>query len=117
MSKAQDGFDAIAIVVDWIDAAKQQRLDDLMALYAVDAALDCCDGGCFKGRTEMKEYWAPRLARAVKGAFEILALMPDDDGIWVDYVGYDGKVVRTIVRFDDEGKIRLTTCDEIKAVA
>jgi hypothetical protein len=32
MSNARDGFDAIGVVVDWIDACKQRRLDDLLDL-------------------------------------------------------------------------------------
>jgi len=32
MSNAPDGFDAIGVVVDWIDACKQRRLDDLLDL-------------------------------------------------------------------------------------
>jgi hypothetical protein len=117
MSTARDGFDAIAIVVDWTDAAKNRCLDDLLDLYAANATLSCCDDGHFKGRTEMEEYWRPRLQRAVKGAFEIIALMPGEDGVWVDYVGYHGQRVRTIFRFNEDGKIRMTTCDEIRAVA
>ena len=37
MSDARDGFDAIGVVVDWIDACKQRRLDDLLDLYDVTA--------------------------------------------------------------------------------
>ena len=41
MSDARDGFDAIGVVVDWIDACKQRRLDDLLNLYDPWATLEC----------------------------------------------------------------------------
>ena len=37
MSNARDGFDAIGVVVDWIDACKQRRLGDLLDLYDATA--------------------------------------------------------------------------------
>jgi hypothetical protein len=39
MSDAWDGFDAIGVVVDWIDACKQRRLDDLLSLYDATATV------------------------------------------------------------------------------
>ena len=49
-SDARDGFDAIGVVVDWIDACKQRRLDDLLNLYDATATVECCEGGSFRGR-------------------------------------------------------------------
>ena len=85
MSDARDGFDAIGVVVDWIDACKQRRLDDLLDLYDATATVECCEGGSFRGRSEMERYWRPRLARSARGAFEIDVLMPDEDGVTLDY--------------------------------
>ena len=84
MSNARDGFDAIGVVVDWIDACKQRRLSDLLNLYDAAATVECCEGGSFQGRSEMERYWRPRLARARSGAFEIDALMPEPDGVTLD---------------------------------
>jgi len=104
MSDARDGFDAIGVVVDWIDACKQRRLDDLLDLYNAAAIVECCEGGSFRGRSEMERYWRPRLARAVTGAFEIDALFPEVDGVTLDYRGYDGVPVRTHFCFTSTGK-------------
>jgi hypothetical protein len=117
MSDARDGFDAIGVVVDWIDACKQRRVDDLLNLYDATATVECCEGGSFRGRSEMERYWRPRLARAARGAFEIDALMPDEDGVTLDYRGYDGVPVRTHFRFSRTGKISLTACAPIRAAA
>jgi hypothetical protein len=117
MSDARDGFDAIGVVVDWIDACKQRRLDDLLNLYDATATVECCEGGSFQGRPEMERYWRPRLARAGAGAFEIDALFPEADGVVLDYRGYDGVPVRTHFRFTNRGKISLTACAPIRAAA
>lgn len=117
MSKPRFTFDTIGIVVDWIDALKHRRLNDLLELYADKARVECCDGGTFTGRQELAKYWRPRLQDAEANAFEIIALMPENEGIWLDYVGYDGRIVRTIFRFTEEGKIRSSTCDEAKLAA
>jgi hypothetical protein len=117
MSDARDGFDAIGVVVDWIDACKQRRLDDLLDLYDATAIVECCEGGSFRGRSEMERYWRPRLARAPAHAFEIDALTTDPEGVTLDYLGYDGFPVRTHFRFTSTGKISLTACAPIRAAA
>ena len=117
MSDARDGFDTIGVVVDWIDACKQRRLDDLLNLYDPTAAVECCEGGSFRGRSELERYWRPRLTRARSDAFEIDALMPVPDGVTLDYRGYDGLPVRTHFRFTSTGKICLSVCAPIRAAA
>ena len=64
----------------------------------------------------MEKYWRPRLARSGR-AFEIDVLMPDKDGVTLDYRGYDGVPVRTHFRFTSTGKISLTACAPIRAAA
>ncbi|MCA6100617.1 nuclear transport factor 2 family protein [Bradyrhizobium australafricanum] len=117
MSNAREGFDAIGIVIDWIDACKQRRLDDLLDLYDETATVECCEGGSFQGRAAMKWYWDQRLAAFGADAFEIEALMPEGDCVSLDYRAYDGQRVRTYFRFTDAGKIRLTACARIKEAA
>jgi hypothetical protein len=117
MSDARVRFDAIGVVVDWIDACKQRRLDDLLNLYDATATVECCEGGSYRGRSEMERYWRPRLARTVAGAFEIDALFPEADGVTLDYRGYDGVPVRTHFNFTSRGKISLTACTPFRAAA
>ena len=117
MSNARDGFDAIAVVVDWIDAFRQSRLGALLDLYADDATVECCDGVRFRGRSELERYWRPTLARTATGTFEVDALFPEQDGVSLDYRGHDGRAVRTLFRFDDAGKIRLTASAPVRQAA
>src|SRR5260370_34318103 len=44
MATAPAAFDAVGIVVDWIDACKQQRLGLLLAFYYERAPNPCSDG-------------------------------------------------------------------------
>ena len=63
MANARQPFDAIGIVVDWIDACKQRRLQALLDLYDDGATVECCEGVLHRPM-EMERYWQPRLARA-----------------------------------------------------
>ena len=117
MAEGKNGFDRIGVVVDWIDACKHRWLDDLLNLYDAEAIVECCEGGSFRGISEIESYWRPRLARAPANAFEISAITTQPDGVTLDYRGYDGVPVRTHFRFTDAGNIRLTACEPIKAVA
>ena len=116
MSSVSNDYDPIGIVVDWIDACKSRRLDALLDLYDVSAAVECkCrEGGSFQGRSAIEAYWRERLARSGEDTFEIDALVPDPDGIVLDYHGFDGVPVRTYFRFTASGKIRLTACEPVK---
>lgn len=110
-------FDEIAIIVDWIDSCKRRDLEALVNLYDDDAVVECCEGGSFRGRYEIEQYWQPRLARSRSGAFEIDALFPDHGGVSLDYRGYDGKPMRTLFRFNNVGKIAKSACDPIRVAA
>ena len=117
MANPRERFDAIGIVVDWIDACKQGRLEALLDLYDEEATVECCEGRNFTGRSQMERYWRPRLARAERDAFAIDALMPEEDGVSLDYRDYDGRPMRTHFRFTQAGKIRLTACEPIQLAA
>ncbi len=117
MANANDRFDVIGIVVDWIDACKQRRLEALLDLYDEEATVECCEGSNFTGRAEIELYWRPRLATAGSEAFAIDALMPEGGGVSLDYRDYDGRPVRTHFRFTSTGRIRLTACEPIRLAA
>ena len=66
------------------------------------ATVECCEGGSFRSRSEMERYWRPRVERSRRGAFEIIALMPEPNGVTLDYQRYDGVPVRTHFRFTNK---------------
>jgi hypothetical protein len=116
--ECRDGFDAIGVVVDWIDACKQRRLDDLLDLYDAAATVECCEGGSFRGRSAMESYWVLRLARSRRGAFEMEAGI-DAGARWRDprLAGDDGQPMRTHFRITTKGKISLTASAPIRGAA
>lgn len=117
MSKGQGGFDAIGVVVDWIDACRERRLSELLDLYEKTAIVECCEGDTFRGRAEIERYWQAKLVQPVVGAFEIDALYPTVHGVSLDYRGYNGVPVRTHFQFNDVGKIQSTACAPIRLAA
>ena len=79
--------------------------------------LNAAKAEAFEVDPKMERYWRPRLERSRRGAFEIDVLMPDEDGVTLDYRGYDGIPVRTHFRFTSTGKISLTACAPIRVAA
>lgn len=110
MSNSQSDFDPVAIVVDWLDACREQRLADLLELYDDEAELGCCDGGRYDGRSGLLRYWTPKLGNASAGAFVLDEILPQGKRVRLDYRDYDGRAVRTKFWFNDVGKIVRTIC-------
>jgi SnoaL-like protein len=110
MPHSPSTFDAVGLVVDWIDACRQHRLGDLLELYDTDARVDCCDGGSFNGPKELRRYWQPRLLNQVPGAFEIDEILPASNHVELNYRDCDGQPVRTRFEFSAAGKIVRTSC-------
>src|SRR5262249_16766378 len=75
-------FDAMAVVVDWLDACRNQNLDQLLDAYAVDAELECaCEGVSISGRAALAAYWKPQLAAFAPAAFGIEEIKPTGAGV------------------------------------
>ena len=113
MSKFGNEFDPIGVVVDWIDACRERNLSALIALYDDNATVDCCEGGRFQGRPQVEQYWRSKLTSPAAKAIKIDALMPEADGVSLDYRSYDGQPVRTHFRFNAAGKIVQTACRQV----
>jgi hypothetical protein len=104
-------FDPVAVVIDWLDACKGHRLDDLLALYDDAATIECaCEGEAYRGRSKLEEYWRLRLADSSPGAFAIDDVLPDGEDVVLDYQSHDGMLLRIRFRFNAAGKIMHTSC-------
>jgi hypothetical protein len=79
--------------------------------------LNAAKGEAFEADLRWNDTGARGWRDRPRGAFEIDALMPDKDGVTLDYRGYDGQPVRTHFRFTSTGKISLTACAPIRAAA
>ena len=87
-------------------------LDALLDLYAQDASLKCeCEGGpVHTGRTELETYWRPRLTAVSSTAFGMDEITPIKEGVVLDYVSFEGKPVRIVFTFNEDGKILHSSC-------
>ena len=102
MSGSGTDFDP---VIDWLDACRGRRLEDLLSLYADQATLDCCSGGRFVGQAGPLCYWQAKLSGAIEAAFELDEVHPEPECVRLDYRDYNGSAVRTKFWFHAEGSI------------
>lgn len=105
-------FDAVALVVDWLDACRSRDIAALLDLYARDATLECRCGGLSvnAGRAELEAYWRPRLDKVAPTAFGLEEITPTADGVLLDYLDNRGGPVRIAFSFTADGKIRRSDC-------
>jgi ketosteroid isomerase-like protein len=107
-----DDFDQIALVVDWLDACRNRDLTTLLDLYADDATLECrCSGvKVSKGRAALETYWRQRLEVLAPTAFELEEITPTTEGVVLDYLSHEGRLVRIAFTFSHDAKIQRTVC-------
>ena len=118
MPISDDGFDPIAVAVDWLDAGKLGDLDGLLNLYDERATLECdCEGVTLTGREALSAYWAPKLDSSLEAAFALDDMILTSDGVRLDYQNYEGKPVRIYFRFTRSGKIAHTSCGLLACAA
>jgi hypothetical protein len=104
-------FDPLTIVIDWLDACRNQDIKRLMSLYDPSATLHCdCTARSYKGRHEIESYWQPRLAAPVASAFEIDALDDEGDAVSLAYTSFEGQLVSMRFWFSDTGEIKHSLC-------
>lgn len=107
-----DGFDQVALVVDWLDACRNRDLAMLLDLYADNATLECQCGEAeiSQGRAGLESYWRSRLDTLAVTAFGLEEIRPTSDGVVLDYLSHEGKPVRIAFSFTRDGKIQATHC-------
>jgi ketosteroid isomerase-like protein len=109
-------FDPIAVAVDWLDACRRRDLDALLDLYADDACVDCaCDSVTICGRSALEAYWQPRLNAFAPTAFGLEEIAPQGAGVVLHYSSHEGKQVKIVFSFADNGRIRQTRCGPYSA--
>ena len=106
----EDNFDPLAVVVDWLEACRARRLDELLDFYDTAATLECgCNGPhIYRGRADLA---APPRGRD-PDAFRLTNILPGDEpgSAVLDYSSYEGKPVRIYFQFAPSGKIAATAC-------
>ena len=107
-----DRFDKMAVVVDWLDACRNQDIEGLLDCYADDAGFECaCECVTLCGRARLATYWKPRLGGPGPKAFGLEQILPHADGVLLDYLNFEGKPARVVFNFDASGKIAHMRCE------
>jgi hypothetical protein len=111
-----DDFDNMAVVVDWLDACRNENLELLLDCFADDAGLDCaCEGINVTGRAALASYWAPRLKGFSPSAFGLEEITPTAEGVALHYLNHEGKPVKVAFTFNSSGKIAQLRCEPASA--
>ena len=76
-------FDPMATAIDWLDAYRAADLNQLIDLYADDAALECGNETVVIGREAISAYWRRRFETKPAGKLE--DLLSAGDAIVVSY--------------------------------
>jgi hypothetical protein len=114
MSISWDDFDAVATVVDWLDACRRGDLAALLNFYDDEAVIECaCEDVSLVGRKAIADYWAPKLENKRGPAFSLDDVALTGHGVQIDYHNYEGKPVRLYFRFGASNKIIYTNCGPI----
>lgn len=102
--------DALAIAVDWLDAYRDGDIDAILKMYAEDASIECGCGGAkvVSGLLGISAYWNQRVENYPAGELDDLQPEPEG-GATISYVTR-GKVVRAVIEFDVNGRIRSLRC-------
>lgn len=111
-----ENFDNMAIVVDWLDACRNENLELLLDCFADDARLVCCcDGVDIVGRPDLLAYWQPRIRGFSPAAFALEEITPAADGVMLEYLNHQGKPVKMVLAFNAAGKIAYLRCEPSSA--
>ena len=83
-------YDPIAVAVDWLDAYRARRINQMVGMYSPDAVIECACGGrkIIHGREGIEAYWRHRLIES--RALELADLEMDGGAVGVGGGGREG---------------------------
>jgi hypothetical protein len=105
--------DPMAVAVDWMDAYRAGRLDQIVGMFSPDAVIDCACGGssAASGQQGIAAYWRQRFIDTP--AVELIDLQVDGEAVVVTYRTSSGKIVETLLDIADDGLITCCACGPV----
>src|SRR3569832_2778295 len=104
--------DPMAVAVDWLDAYRAARINQIVGMYSLDAVIECACGGrkIIYGQEGISAYWRNRLAHSP--ALEIEDLQMDGGAVAVSYQTTSG-VGQALLDIRDDGLLSRCRCGPI----
>jgi ketosteroid isomerase-like protein len=104
--------DPMAVAVDWLDAYRAARINQIVGMYSADAVIECACGGheMIYGREGIAAYWRQRFVESP--AFELEDLLVDDGAVVVSYRTSSG-IVQALLDVAEDGLITRCRCGPV----
>ena len=102
-------LDPMAAAVDWLDAYRAARINQIVGMYSPDAVVECdCDGRkIIYGRGGIAAYWLHRFTAAP--ALELHDLRMNGGAVAVSYL-IASRIVQALLDIDEDGLIMRSRC-------
>jgi len=104
--------DPMAIAVDWLDAYRAARINQIVGMYSPDAVIECACGGrmVIYGQEGIAAYW--RRCFIEMPALELEDLQVDGGAVVVFYRVNSG-IVQALLETSEDGLITSCRCSPI----
>jgi ketosteroid isomerase-like protein len=101
--------DPMAVAVDWLDAYRAARINQIVGMYSRDAVIERACGGCkiIHGQEEITVYWKHRFIESP--ALELEELRMDGGAVAVSYRTSSG-IVQALLDLTSDGLISRCRC-------
>jgi len=97
-------FDPMAVAVDWLDAYRAARINQMVGMYSRDAVIECACGErkIIHGQEEIAAYWRDRFIASP--ALELEELFMDGGAVALSYRTSSG-IVQALLDVTTDGLI------------
>jgi ketosteroid isomerase-like protein len=104
--------DPMAVAVDWLDAYRAARINQIVGMYSPDAVIECACGGrkVIHGREDIAAYWRHRFNETP--ALELEDLQGDGGAVVISYRTSSG-TVRARLDIAEDGMINRCRCGSV----
>ena len=101
--------DPMAVAVDWMDAYRAGRLDQIVGMFSPDAVIDCAcvSGRAIYGEEDIATYWRHRFVESP--SLELVDLQADGEAVVITYRTSSG-IIEALLDIAEDGLITCCAC-------
>ena len=99
----------MAVAIDWLDAYRSARIDQMVALHGPDAVIDCAcvSDSAIHGEENIASYWRHRFVESP--ALELVDLQADGEAVVITYRTSNG-IIEALLDIAEDGLITCCAC-------